>query len=147
MDPKPITCTNCQAVTTNDGRTIWVCEDCGEENTPDVVETTKPEPQIPDASLAQAAITDAAAAAGMPMEETPAASSVTSTIEPTVVSAPPASMSTEPAKPVTTPAPISGMKTIPSVEPAQPAVSVAGVVTPPSSTVVEPEVAPKKPTV
>ena len=30
MDPKPVSCINCQAVTTNDGRTVWVCEQCGE---------------------------------------------------------------------------------------------------------------------
>lgn len=32
MDPTPLTCSNCQAVTTQSGQTVWVCEACGFEN-------------------------------------------------------------------------------------------------------------------
>lgn len=37
LDPNqtsPVECTGCHAVVTNDGRTVWVCEHCGEENMP-----------------------------------------------------------------------------------------------------------------
>jgi hypothetical protein len=56
-----LSCKNCQAVTTNDGRTVWVCEQCGTEN--------PAQPVTPDALDAQSAISDAAAAAGAPMPD------------------------------------------------------------------------------
>lgn len=62
VDPKQVSCTNCQAVTTHTGRVVWVCEDCGEEN---LSAKQAPDPQTPDAVAAQAAISDAAAAAGI----------------------------------------------------------------------------------
>lgn len=30
----PVQCSNCQKVVTHDGKTVWVCEDCGTENLP-----------------------------------------------------------------------------------------------------------------
>lgn len=53
----PVSCVNCQAITTNDGRTVWVCEQCGTENTVTAA---------PDVLDAQTAISDAAAAAETP---------------------------------------------------------------------------------
>jgi hypothetical protein len=36
LDPNQVACVSCQAVTTNDGRTVWVCENCHTVNTPGV---------------------------------------------------------------------------------------------------------------
>ncbi len=53
---QPISCVNCQAVTTSDGQTVWVCERCGTENAP----------TVPDSADAQAVITEAVAAVSVP---------------------------------------------------------------------------------
>ena len=52
MDQSQVSCNNCHAVTTNDGKTVWVCEQCGTEN------------KSVDVAAAQAVVNDAAAAAG-----------------------------------------------------------------------------------
>lgn len=51
MDQTQVSCSNCHAVTTNDGKTVWVCEQCGTENKP------------VDVAAAQAVVNDAVAAA------------------------------------------------------------------------------------
>ncbi len=76
-----VACTNCQTVTTNDGKTVWVCQSCGNENAVTTVTApAQPAQEVPvaapvvatpaaeipavsvDAASAQAAISDAAAA-------------------------------------------------------------------------------------
>ncbi|MEK7155139.1 MAG: hypothetical protein AAB697_03360 [Patescibacteria group bacterium] len=51
MDQSQVSCNNCHAVTTNDGKTVWVCEQCGTEN------------KVVDVAAAQAVVSNAAAAA------------------------------------------------------------------------------------
>jgi Tfp pilus assembly major pilin PilA len=78
-DDNKVSCVNCQAVTTNDGRTVWVCEQCGTEN-----------PTLaPDVQDAQAAITDAAAAAGTPMDDMATSQMASVPEEPQAPTAPP----------------------------------------------------------
>ena len=61
MDQTQVNCSNCHAVTTNDGKTVWVCEQCGNENKP------------VDVAAAQAVVNDAVAAAPVvPPTPTPA---------------------------------------------------------------------------
>lgn len=67
MDPiqttaqPPVQCSNCQKVVTHDGKTVWVCEDCGTENLPADAS------QAMQAGLpAVAAVAPAAAAPAMP---------------------------------------------------------------------------------
>jgi hypothetical protein len=72
----PVACTNCQAVTTADGKTLWVCENCSTENHPAVetapVVADAPEaPITPDAALAQAELDSAAATVSAPIPEIP----------------------------------------------------------------------------
>jgi len=68
LDQTPVTCSNCHAVTTNDGKTVWVCEQCATENKP------------VDVAAAQAAVSDAAGA--MPAAPTAPAAPVTPTDQP-----------------------------------------------------------------
>lgn len=46
----PLMCTNCQAVTTADGKTLWVCENCGTDNHP-VAAPVAPEVSVPEISV------------------------------------------------------------------------------------------------
>lgn len=61
MNSNTLTCVNCQSVTTNDGRTVWVCESCGADNAT----------VAPDVAAAQAAITDAVGPVDAPSIEVP----------------------------------------------------------------------------
>ena len=72
MDQSQVSCSNCHAVTTNDGKTVWVCEQCGTEN------------KSVDVAAAQAVVSDAAAAAGAvpAAPAAPAAPVVTPTDQP-----------------------------------------------------------------
>jgi len=63
--PTPISCVSCQAVTTNDGRTVWVCENCQTVNQPplETIISAPPDPiptVAPDALAAQAELNSAA---------------------------------------------------------------------------------------
>ena len=55
-DQPQVKCTNCQAVTTHDGKTVWVCEQCSTENLPTA-----------DVVVAQAAVNDAASSMTAPV--------------------------------------------------------------------------------
>jgi hypothetical protein len=59
--PQSIQCVNCQTVTTSDGKTVWVCENCGSTNQP---VTTDPAAAAQDVASAQAALDQAASQLG-----------------------------------------------------------------------------------
>jgi hypothetical protein len=73
----PVSCVNCQAVTTADGKTVWVCERCGEENqatageSPAVPAEASGVGPEPDAASAQAVVAQAASEVTPAMEATP----------------------------------------------------------------------------
>jgi len=78
LDQSQVSCNNCHAVTTNDGKTVWVCEQCGTENLPAQADKSV------DVAAAQAVVSDAAAAAGAvpAAPAAPAAPVVTPTDQP-----------------------------------------------------------------
>jgi hypothetical protein len=53
LDQNQTSCTNCHAVTTQDGKTVWVCENCGTQNQPDDVVATVAPTQAPVEPVAQ----------------------------------------------------------------------------------------------
>jgi len=61
-DQAQVKCTNCQAVTTHDGKTVWVCEQCNSENQPTA-----------DVAMAQATVNDAASSVAAPAVDQPVA--------------------------------------------------------------------------
>lgn len=71
--PNNAQCVNCQTVTTSDGKTVWVCENCGEVNqavttstpaVPGVTPAAEPETQTVDVTTAQAELDQAASQLG-----------------------------------------------------------------------------------
>lgn len=85
-----LTCTNCQQITTDEGKPVWVCENCGTENIqPAIAKTSAPTMPVssqadisasPDslaadsiAAAAQADISAASAQAGAPLGDIPPA--------------------------------------------------------------------------
>lgn len=54
-------CVNCQTVTTSDGKTVWVCENCGEVNQP--ADIAPSENQIPESAAAPTVPTETVPAA------------------------------------------------------------------------------------
>ncbi len=83
----PLSCTNCQQITTDEGKPVWVCENCGTENINSEL-TSAPNPNMsppqasvpvspanaasdPIAAAAQADISAASAQAGAPLTDVP----------------------------------------------------------------------------
>lgn len=68
MDPQNLTCTNCKQITTDKGKTVWVCENCGAENSASAINQPADQDVDVTAAQAQADIAAAAAQAGAPLD-------------------------------------------------------------------------------
>jgi hypothetical protein len=66
-----VACTDCHAVTTNDGKTVWVCEQCGVENKPVEAPEAVDAMQAEVAAAAAQVSTTTPVAPALPVEEKP----------------------------------------------------------------------------